>query len=297
MESARAALAPRPRLSALAPSFLPLFAFLASALTSLVDVILSVVLALVAASLLAFHELGGRGGRGNGGLVDGGDTRGGDAEAREWIDDRVDRRGRAAAGLIARALVPDSDLGALLAGRDFQVTARHVRLVVGAADGALVLTALAAAVALALAGPRHHASVFPRYLPFPARTFARHLDPGGTVASGDPHVAARLVRDAVGAADGFGTLAAAADVGAGARAQRQTLHVLHAHLELGAVHVLTRSAFSFRAGGYQRMRLIPGTGTNGAAPTVVLDRLPFTVVKLWAARLLTFSTLHRQSRR
>ena len=131
-----------------------------------------------------------------------------------------------AGGRVARTLVPHLDLNALLAGGELHLAPGHVRLPVRAAHHALVLAPLAGAEAFARARSG--------FLPV-ARPLVGHPDPDGRVAGSDSQVAAGLVRHAVRAA--HRSLAPPADVGARAGAQRQALHVLHAHLELGALYL------------------------------------------------------------
>lgn len=104
-------------------------------------------------------------------------------------------------------------------------------------------------------------------------------------------MAAGVVRPAVCPTHGA-LLAAPADVLAGAGAQRQALHILHAYLELGTLHLLARAPLSLDAGD-ERMGLVFRTGADGAASTMVFNRLPLTVVKFWTPRLLTHIALDR----
>ena len=137
--------------------------------------------------------------------------------------------GAVVGGGLARAVVLQLDLDVCLAGHDLHVAPRHVRLAVRAAHRPLVLAPLARAETLARATPGEVGSV--------AGPLAGHLDARGAVAGGQTQVAAGLVRDAVRAAHPALPLAAPADVGAGAGAQRHALHVLHTHLELGTGHL------------------------------------------------------------
>ena len=132
---------------------------------------------------------------------------------------------RVSRGALARALVAELDLDPALAGRVLHVAAGHVRLAVRAAHRPLILAPLARAEALAhAAGPGSSSSSASSSagggVGVPgARPLTGHADAGGAVAGRDAQVAARLVGDAVRAADGsLALLAAATDVGAGAGA-------------------------------------------------------------------------------
>lgn len=171
------------------------------------------------------------------------------------------------------------DLDAFLTSDDLHVASGRVRLAVRPAHRVLVFPSPARLDVVA--GSRSGT------LRAGARSSASHLNPGSGIAGGDSQVAARLVGDAVRAADGpLPGSALSADEGARAGAERQALHVLHAHLELGAPHlgagVTFKIIFIALIVSDERMRLVLGTRTHGTATAVVFDRLAFTIVKLRA---------------
>lgn len=171
------------------------------------------------------------------------------------FDGRVDVTGladRAAARVFgpdigAPASMPQLDLDVLPAGLDLQEAARGVRATIGAAHHALFPSS---AYAGAVAGARRHAAhsgigfgLAPLAPAWWCRTGALlpDLQLGAGVAGGDAHMAARLVRPAVSAAQ-WSQLVAPTDVLAGTRAQRKPLHILHANLELWTLHLFASTA-------------------------------------------------------